>query len=629
MAYSDSATTTCPPASLEPTTTHHWTVSHIEDDILADDMSEEEMEFSFRDMVKVDWATDGESPVLTEAEPSEPLLAQSLLAQLEPPVDSGLHEIKSGSPESLPSDSGCSVPVVCVSAADAVEPKATLDEEESLESSSGDLYSSAFLSDGREDIETNESDADTVMEDSGIMSESGLAVGPQRACADSWDYSEMEVAIALAAHRAQQSATPEINPAANAAPDTTPQKPTLLLTGRSDLGSQVSVPFLPYFKIHTLSSQPRSETPDLVLHATDFSSLFQAVMTGSLVDQADIAPGKFLVVVAHKKDVDSVRRMLQYSQVEYIAGGQNGLWTMDEVSRWGRRDILRLFGKYGATPVKRSWFNGEFWNYARWYKVGMLSFVIALIIGCMAGVYLCAMQPTSTTPHVQQPAERLQQETVPSVTVAMTSVSSLPTPTEIPGITASPTPSLLIPTTGLEPETHTDAAELITETSIVKAVTYAVDPTVFTHTREEVVLINSRPRRVRYWIEDELRTTDDVFASIVAFVEQETFNGKPDDANEGEEKLGSNMTAVPTEASQTKTAKATTSVSASSITAFQIAARQVYQDLYASALNRWHRGMAIFKARLSDLLVAARERIKLYLPLRRLAAANAGPAPAP
>ncbi|KAJ3154945.1 hypothetical protein HDU86_004464 [Geranomyces michiganensis] len=317
-------------------------------------------EFTFQDVVKVDWASDrADSPVMKD----EVMEFSTIVARSE------IVDEQSATHKSFALDGQTSAePAELAPAAETSQPQ-------TIEAFSNDLYASVYSPAAIED-----ENGDSALEESGL--------GPERESdteeAGSWENSRIEEAIALA-RVAVSAASPTINQdgtprMANESSIKRDDEKVIYLCGVYDLYKKVAPVLSNHFDLRTPSSHRFDVTPDLAIYVTDFSSLFHAITNGSLFDHAAVAnAGKFLVLT-EEHEADSVRRLLAMSEVDYISGGKHGVWTIEETFQWRPRDINRLLNRQRAEVSTKN----------RCFLVTVLvAFFTAAVIGTLAGISMC------------------------------------------------------------------------------------------------------------------------------------------------------------------------------------------------------------------------------------------------
>ncbi|KAJ3150216.1 hypothetical protein HDU89_003305 [Geranomyces variabilis] len=348
------------------------------------------MEFSFQDMVKVDWASDrGDSPVMKDESMESPTTVQRSDV-----VEEQNTAYRSFALDSTPPPAD-------------LAPAAEEAQQQADDPSSDDLYGSINSPAAIED-----ESGDSTLEES--------ALGPDRDSDTeqdgSWENSKLEEAITLA--RAQGSPTLHdisLGHSARAVneiiskPD---DEEVVFLCGVHDLYKKVAPVFSAHFDLITYSSRRFNANPDLVVYVTDFSSLYNATTNGSLLDHADVArPDKFLVL-CEEHEADHVKRLLSISEVDYISGGQHGVWTVEEVSKWRSRDVDRLLNKERAAAPSKN---------PSYFMAAVVAFLTAAIVGTLVGVSMCGGGLPSSFSDLPSFFERLQSHGAAGVAINVSS----------------------------------------------------------------------------------------------------------------------------------------------------------------------------------------------------------------
>ncbi|KAJ3176426.1 hypothetical protein HDU87_005295 [Geranomyces variabilis] len=368
------------------------------------------MEFSFQDVVKVDWASDrGESPVMKDESMESPTTIPR----------SDIIEEQNNAYMSFTLDS-------TPPPAD-IAPAAEETQQEAEDPACDDLYGSIHNLAAIED-----ESGDSALEES--------ALGPDRDSDTeqdgSWENSKVEEAIALA--RAQVATLlPDIslnhaNRVANEPISRLDDEKVVFLCGDCDLYKKVAPVFSPHCDLTTYSSFHFHACPDLVVYVTDFCSLYRATTTGSLFDHADVAgPGKFLII-CEEHEADPIKSLLSMSEVDYISGGKHGVWTVEEVSKWRPRDINRLLNKErAAAPSKNPCY----------FMAAVVAFFTAVIVGTLVGVSMCGGGLTSSFSDLSSFFERLERHGTAGVAVDVSNstpdVLIQPTTVDMPIVTVA------------------------------------------------------------------------------------------------------------------------------------------------------------------------------------------------
>ncbi|KAI8818229.1 uncharacterized protein EV422DRAFT_195032 [Fimicolochytrium jonesii] len=256
-------------------------------------------------------------------------------------------------------------------------------------------------------------------------------------------------------------------------------KPVALFTGLTDLHSRITVPFTPYCICYTPGTLPVGQRPTLVVHATDFQALYHSVMAGTFTDESssflssssssstivsagaskdyqgedkqqdslehELEEKPTFLPVCEKKEVAHVRRLLSLTHVKYIPGGKHGVWTVEEMAKFRKKDVRKLLGddfvdhhepSVLGTGVEHlvKWWSAR----SKYFKVVPPILLAALFVGWMLG---CTIYQYTVClyPHEIR-CESIPFASVPEPTTALDGNTST-TPTAVASISASEKPA--------------------------------------------------------------------------------------------------------------------------------------------------------------------------------------------